>query len=217
MHLQKKESKTERGKKPGSCVSLLPVTRSRTRRGPKPRPCSDAARFHVSFHDKHSRRRPRILFICPADGRLRLEARQRRVGERYLQPKKPPQKRRVTCVIFSSLPSSSGSLALAASNRAETTPNSLRSACLLGVGFRPDPVTPADLSSLLVMAVPCCVLSSKRGPSLSLPCPSLLLLKMCYQPLTSPENLQKTAHQHAVKTHIFRAGLRLILPGREKK
>lgn len=135
----------------------------------------------------------------------------------FTAPKKLPQKRRVTCVIFSSLPSSSGSLALAASNRAETTPNSLRSACLLGVGFRPDPVTPADLSSLLVMAVPCCVLSSKRGPSLSLPCPSLLLLKMCYQPLTSPENLQKTAHQHAVKTHIFRAGLRLILPGREKK
>lgn len=140
-------------------------------------------------------------------------------GKRYLQPKTPPpsKKRRVTCAIFSSLPSSSGSLALAASNRAETTPNSLRSACLLGVGFRPGPVTPADLSSLLVMAVPCCVLSSKRGPSLSLPCPSLLLLKMCYQPLTSPENLQKTAHQHAVKTHIFRAGLRLILPGREKK
>lgn len=195
------------------------MTRSRTRRGPKPRPCSDAARFHVSFHDKHSRRRPRILFICPADGRIRLEARQRRVGETIFTAQKPPpsKKRRVTCAIFSSLPSSSGSLALAASNRAETTPNSLRSACLLGVGFRPGPVTPADLSSLLVMAVPCCVLSSKRGPSLSLPCPSLLLLKMCYQPLTSPENLQKTAHQHAVKTHIFRAGLRLILPGREKK
>lgn len=141
-------------------------------------------------------------------------------GKRYLQPKKSLKKRRVTCVIFSSLPSSSGSLALAASNRAETTPNSLRSACsrfsVLGFGFRPDPVTPVDLSSLLVMAVPCCVLSSRRGPFLSLPCPSLLLLKMCYQPLTSPENLQKTAHQHAVKTHIFRAGLCLILLGREK-
>lgn len=150
------------------------MTRSRTRRGQKPcSPCGDAARFHVSFHDKHSRRRPRILFICPADGRLRLETRQRR-GRRggvgvYLQPppkkkKKHPKIRRVTCVIFSSLPSSSGSLALAASNRAETTPNSLRSACLLGFGFRPDPVTPADVSFLFVMAVPCCVfILKKRG------------------------------------------------------
>lgn len=43
MHLQK----------PGSCVSLLPVTRSRTRRVRKARPCCGAARFHVSFHDKH--------------------------------------------------------------------------------------------------------------------------------------------------------------------
>lgn len=66
------------------------MTRSRTRRGPKPRPCSDAARFHVSFHDKHSRRRPRILFICPADGRIRLEARQRRVGETIFTAQKTP-------------------------------------------------------------------------------------------------------------------------------
>lgn len=123
-------------------------------------------------------------------------------------------------MIFSSLPSSSGSLALAASNRAETTPNSLRSACLfLGFGFRPGPVTPVDLSSLLVMAVPCCVFIHQKWGGLFclFPCPSLLSLKMCYQPLTSPENLQKTAHQHAVKTHIFRAGLRLILLGRERE
>lgn len=39
-----------------------------------------------------------------------------------------------------------------------------------------------DLSSLFVMAVPCCVFSSK-GPSLSLsPCPSLLLLKCVISP-----------------------------------
>lgn len=106
-------------KKPGSCVSLLPVTRSRTRRGPEPRPCSDAARFHVSFHDKHSARRPKRLCIRPAF--VWGQGGERR-GDIY------SRKSLFFISIFSSLPSSSGSFALAASNRAEATPNSLRSA-----------------------------------------------------------------------------------------
>ena len=55
-----------------------------------------------------------------------------------------------------------------------------------------------DLSSLFVMAVPCCVFSSK-GPSLSLSLslflslslPLAFVAEMCYQPLTSPPSLQK--------------------------
>lgn len=64
-HLKRRQTKQPNLhlQKPGSCVSLLPVTRSRTRRGPKPRPCCGAARFHVSFHDKHFHRCTRILFI----------------------------------------------------------------------------------------------------------------------------------------------------------
>lgn len=202
----KKEKQTEGGK-PGSCVSLLAVTRTRTRRGPKPRPCSDAARFHVSFHDKHTPRRPRTLAICPADDRLRLEARRRRGGNDIYG-----RKRRVTCVIFSSLPSSSGSLALAASNRAQTTPNSLRWRVFLGFGFRPGPVTPGELSSYWRRAVPRWVLSSKTG---GLCCLSLAPRFCCWKCVISPSHHRRIAHYHAVEKHIFRAGLRLIL-GRKK-
>lgn len=148
------------------------MTRSRTRRGPKPRPCCDAARFHVSFHDKHFTGvrqyslsvRPTAALVCRRDGGE---------GKRYLQP----PKKRVTCVIFSSLPSSSGSLALAASNRAENgtklTAVASSSRSHSHLRFRLDPLcTPlfvllsGNNCSLL------CFILQKKGPSLvSLPAP----------------------------------------------
>lgn len=131
-----------------------------------------------------------------------LEARQRRGvarGADDIYSPKTSKKRRVTCVIFSSLPSSSGSLALlAASNRAETTPNSLRSACLLGFGFRPDPVTPADLSSLLAMAVPSCVLISRKGLlCLSFPPAPRFCCSKC---VISPSHHRRTSKKRRTST-----------------
>lgn len=57
---------------------------------------------------------------------------------------------------------------------------------------RTDPVSP-DLPSLFVMAVPCCVFSSK-GPSVSI-CPSLLLLKCVISP-SHHRRASKTAHRY---------------------
>lgn len=100
-----------------------------------------------------------------------------------------------TCVIFSLLPSSSGSFSLSASNQPETAPNSLR----LSLRLDPPPPQsttiqiPPDLSSFFVLAVPRCVFSSKR-PSLS-PCPSLLLLKCVISP-SHHHRASKTAHRY---------------------
>lgn len=69
-HLKRRQNKQPdlHLQKPGSCVSLLPVTRSRTRRVRKPRPCCGAARFHVPFHHKHFHRCTLTLStcLCPA-------------------------------------------------------------------------------------------------------------------------------------------------------
>lgn len=54
-HLKRRENKQPNLhlQKPGSCVSLLPATRSRTRHVRKARPYGGAAHFHVFFHKKH--------------------------------------------------------------------------------------------------------------------------------------------------------------------
>lgn len=107
-----------------------------------------------------------------------------------------PPKKRVTCVIFSSLPSSSGSLALAASNRAENgtklTAVASSSRSHSHLRFRLDP-----LCTPLFVLLSCndcsllCFILQKRGLLLSLSLPLAFVAEMCYQPLTSPENLQK--------------------------
>lgn len=141
------------------------MTRSRTRRGPKPRPSSDAARFHVSFHDKHSLRRPRILFICPADGRLRLDARRRR-GANDIYSRKNPFFKKTVCYMCDILVASVVIRLLSArcikSSRNDTKLTAV-GVSFSASGFRPDPVTPVDLSSLLAMAVPRWVFILQKG------------------------------------------------------
>ena len=134
-HLKRRQSKQPNLhlQKPGSCVSLLPVTRSRTRRVRKPRPCCGAARFHVSFHDKHFHRCTLILciYFSVSPTAVFVGGPSRTGGSQIIFTPK-----RATCVIVSLLPSSSGSFSFAASNQPETAPNSLR------LSFRLDPPPP---------------------------------------------------------------------------
>lgn len=171
--------------KPGSRVSLLPARRGRTRRGPKPRPCGGAAGLLVSFHDKHFHRWSRTLFICSSDSPAAVFVGGHSGGREIIFTANELHVwsfRR-----FRRHPSPFHS------NQPKTAPNSLR------LSF------PADLSpprvptrsnippdpSLFLMAGPCCVLSSE-GPSLS-PLPLAFVAQTCYQPLTSPANLQNCA------------------------
>lgn len=100
--------------KPGSCVSLLPMTRRRTRRVRKPRPCCGAARFRVSFHDKHFHKCTLLFSIYFSVSLMTVFVwgGSRSGGRKIIFTPK-----RATCVILSSLPSSSGSLLFAASNQ----------------------------------------------------------------------------------------------------
>lgn len=151
------------------------MTRNRTRRGPKPRPCCDAARFHVSFHDKHfTGVRQYSLSVHPTAALVwRQDGGE---GKRYLQPKE--KKKLVTCVIFSSLPSSCGSLALAASNRAEKRHQTHCGRLVFSVPQPPsgsDWVHSAHRVFVLLNCNGCsllCFILQKKGPSLvSLPAP----------------------------------------------
>lgn len=161
-HLKRRQKKQPylHVQKPGSCVSLLPVTRSRSRRVRKARPCCGAARPHVAFHNKHFHRSLLLLFMCLSvclpDCCLRRGPSRTAGRDIIFTPK------RATCVIFLR-PSSSGSSLFSASNQAKGSSKLLNS----HLQFRNDPISP-DLSSLLVMPVPCCIFSSKR-PSLSAP------------------------------------------------
>lgn len=179
--------------KPGSCVSLLPVTRSRTRRVRKPRPCCGAARFHVSFHDKHFHRCTLLLSsdfsVSPTAVFVGGAQQDRRKGNNiYTQTS-------YMCDILTA----SVVIRLLFIRCIKSTQNSSKThcGCLFGwiphhLQLRNDPIPP-DLSSLFVMAVPCCVFSSK-GPSLS-PCPSLLLLKCVISP-SHHHRASKTAHRY---------------------
>lgn len=99
---------------------------------------------------------------------------------------------RVTCVTVSLLPSSSVSFPFkSAPNGSRLTAvvfsgGSLAAQCSDTIQYAPNP-------SLFLMAV-ACVLSSE-GPSLSLPCPSLLLLKCVISP-SHHQRTSKTAHRH---------------------
>lgn len=119
-HLEQRQNKQPNLhlKKPGSCVSLLPVTRSRTRRVRKPRPCCGAARFRVFFHDKHFQRRALILSIYVSPTAVLVGGVEGGGGSKTGGRKIILTPQRATCVIFSSLPSSSsGSFAFVASNQ----------------------------------------------------------------------------------------------------
>lgn len=162
-HLERRqpEQPTLHFQKPGSCVSLLPAKRGRTRRGPKPRPCCGAAHLHVSFHDKHFHRWSRTLFYLF----LRLPGSCLHWGATEQRWKgKNIYGERATCVIISSLPSSSVSFPFkSAANGSKLTAvvfsgGSLAALCSGTIQYAPDP-------SLFLMAVSC-VLSSE-GPSLS--------------------------------------------------
>lgn len=116
-HLKRRQQKQPNLhlRKPGSCVSLLPVTRSRSRRVRKPRPCCGAARFHGSFHHKHFHRWTLVLSssFSVSPTAVLVGGGSRTGGSKIIFTPK-----RATCVTFSLLPSSSGSFSLAASNRA---------------------------------------------------------------------------------------------------
>lgn len=135
-------------RKPGSCVSLLPVTRSRSRRVRESRPCCGAARFHVSFHDKRFHRggHGNSLFFRLPDWCLRRGPAGQKGGKEHLHPSE------ATCVILSLLPSSSGSLTFSASNRAKRAPKSRVSPLQL---VPPRPPTPKR-SNLPRFGLPVC-------------------------------------------------------------
>lgn len=186
------------------------MTRSRTRRVRKARPCCSAARFQVAFHDKHFHGWTLKLYIyfsvCP-DRCLRRGASRTAVRQIIFTPK------RATCVVFSLLPSSSGSFSFSASNQPKTAPNSLR------LPFRLEPLTtsksetiqyPPDLSSLYVMAVPCRFLL-QRAFSLSAP------RFCCWNVLSAPHITTKPPKLRTDRLFFkFLARLRWI-PWREKK
>lgn len=191
-HLKRRQNKQPNLhlQKPGSCVSLLPVTRSRARRVRKPRPCCGAARFHVSFHDKHFHRCTLILSIYfSVSPTAVFIGGPSRTGRRKIifTPK------RATCVIFSLLPSSSGSFSFAASNQPKTAPNSLR------LSFRldpPPPPTPKRSNTprfVLLICDGCSLLCFLLQRAFSLSLPLAFVAEMCYQPLTSPPSLQNCA------------------------
>lgn len=98
-----------------------------------------------------------------------------------------------TCVIFSLLPSSSGSFSLAASNQPETAPNSLR------LSFRLDPPPPPSQQRsntprfVLLFCDGCSSVCFLLQKAFSLSLPLAFVAEMCYQPLTSPPSLQNCA------------------------
>lgn len=179
-HLERRQRKEPNLhlRKPGSCVSLLPVTRSWTRRVRKARPGCGAARLRVAFDKKHVQRCTLTLFFffvwiflaprwlslvgCPPS---------RSAGREIICiPKRASSSfRRHPAPYQIELPTRCGCLSVSTSNSETRPPN---------------------LSSLFVMAVPCCIFSSK-GPSLSLVLsPSLsFVAEMCYQSFTSPPSL----------------------------
>lgn len=178
------------------------MTRSRTRRVRKARPCCGAARFHVPFHHKHFHRCTLTLsaYFSVSPTAVLVGGPSRTGGRKIIFTPK-----RATCVIFSVLPSSSGSFSFAASNQPKTPPNSLR------LSFRPDPPPPptptrSNIPRFVLLSCDGCSLLCfllQRAFSLSLsPCPSLLLLKCVISP-SHHHRASKTAHRQTFFLFFF--------------
>lgn len=166
------------------------MTRSRTRRVRKPRPCCGAARFHVSFHAKHFHRctlRLSIYFSVSPTA-VFVGGPSRTGGRKIIFTPK-----RATCVIFSLLPSSSGSFSFAASNQPKTAPNSLRLSFRLDPPPPPTPTRPSIPRFVLLICDGCSLLCFLLQRAFSLSLPLAFVAEMCYQPLTSPPSLQNCA------------------------